>query len=112
MIKKIFLMRADMKSIKTWLVLFLMAAIYAPVALYVIKNFSKSDNPTERFIFQILFWLVFIFVFAQHFIAGYINKRDKYGKNELFSKAWFIMFFLNLIGMIYCIYTLFLPSLK
>ena len=112
MIKEIFLMRANMKSIKTWLALILMAAVYVPVALYVIKNFSKSDNPTERFVFQILFWCVFAFVFAQLFIAGYINKRDKYGHNEIFSRAWFIMLFLNLAGMIYCIYTLFLPSLR
>lgn len=104
-------MRANMKSIKTWLFLILIAAIYVPVAIYVI-GFSKSDNLNERLIFQVLFWCVFIFVFAQLFIAGYINKRDKYGKNELFSKSWFVMFLLNLVGMIYCIYTLFLPSLK
>lgn len=112
MIKEIFLMRANMKSIKTWLVLLLAAAIYIPIALYVINNFSKSDNPTERLIFQILFWLVFIFVFLQLFIAGYINKKEKYGKNELWSKSWFIMFFINLIGIIYSIHSLFLPSLK
>lgn len=111
MIKEIFLMRANMKSIKTWLVLLLAAAIYIPIAIYVI-GFSKSDNPYYRLIFQILFWLVSIFVFLQLFIAGYINKKEKYGKNELWSKSWFIMFFINLIGIIYSIHKLFLPSLK